>query len=129
MKSLTGVICLLVVLGLGTSISAIKAAAIKNDSALMTNAESRPKSVETIPPNAEPTISMIPQVAPPSALAENNSPRVTMLGILAELAGLKNEAETTSKILATYSSQTISSVLTRMNSKATTAEKRFVRII
>src|SRR5215468_7983058 len=112
MKSLTGVICLLAVLGLGTSISAIRPAAIKNDNALMTNAESRPKRVETIPPNADPTISMIPQVAPPNALAENNSPRVTMLGILAELAGLKNEAATTNKILAAYNSQTISCVLT-----------------
>src|ERR1044071_2773397 len=116
MKSLTGVICLLVGFGLGISIRAIRPAVTKNDSALMTNATSRPKRVETMPPKAEPTITIIPQDEPLSALAENNSPRVTMLGILAALAGLKNEAETISKILATYSNQTMSSLLTRRNS-------------
>src|ERR1043166_6723670 len=100
-KSRQGEICL-TDFGLGISSVAMMRAAIRKDSELTTKATSRPKVADTMPPSADPTISMMPHVEPLRALAANSSSGLTMLGMLALLAGAKNETDTASKIEATY---------------------------
>src|SRR5215510_4190689 len=99
-KSFNGVSAFALV-GLGTSMVAIRAAAMMKDSEFTINAISRPNSVDTIPPTAEPTITMIAHAEPLSALAEKSSELLTILGMLAKLAGAKKDADITRRIVAT----------------------------
>src|SRR5689334_4679492 len=104
-------------------------AATRNDMALRMNAKSRPKSDAVMPPNAEPTIAMIPHVEPLSALAGNSSALLTMLGILAELAGTKNDASVISRMQARYASQTELASRTSRNNNAAAAANTLTTII
>ena len=66
----------------------------RNDSASTTKAVSRPNTVETTPPSAAPTASIVPHSEPAIAFAEGRSSASTTLGTAAEEAGSKGALNT-----------------------------------
>src|SRR4030095_9682281 len=66
-----------------------KATDMKNDAESMINAVFRPKASVTNPPRAAPRAKVTDQDAAPKALAGTNSPRETIFGTAADLAGSK----------------------------------------
>src|SRR5579859_2271894 len=104
-------------------------AAIRNERELTTKAVCRPKVADTMPPSADPTINIMPQVEPLKALAEKSSSGLTIFGMLALLAGAKKETDTASNIEPPYSSHSILLSWTSKNNSAKPADARFVKII
>ena len=97
----------------GRRIPANNSADSRNDTALTMKATSRPKTVETTPPTAAPTASIVPHSEPLNAFAVGRSSGSTRFGIAADEAGSNGALKTDSTASSGYANQTVSGPTSR----------------